>query len=271
MKQRPRAAELTAERRPQVGDLAAERRAQVAERSAKRHPQTTEPLQLQHILALIDYDGTATEQECIEIVLRQLVGDAWRPLEDAVRRGEISHAEGLRRQIALVRQPPVDFLAALAAAAQPRRGLAAFLTTLAGGDGRAMIVSAGFRAAIEQVWQENALPPVSIIASELVADGDNSPPHVVFSDQLGDCPRCGPRSCKAAVLRAQRRLGDIVLVFGDGESDLCPAREADLVFARGHLAELCVAENLPWRPLDDFADVLPHVQQWLSERELSSP
>lgn len=255
-----------------------------------------DPLPLQHILALIDYDGTATEQECIEIVLQRLVGDAWRPLEDAVRRGEIGHTEGLRRQIALVRQPPVDFLAALAAAAQPRRGLATFLTTLAAGGGRAVIASAGFRAAIEQVWQENALPPVPIVASELVADSlvgnelahhvpaghelitsdpaaddGNSPSHIVFSDQLGDCPRCGPRSCKAAVLRAQRRPGDIVLVFGDGESDLCPAREADLVFARGRLAELCATENLPWRPLDDFTDVLPHVQQWLSERELASP
>jgi 2-hydroxy-3-keto-5-methylthiopentenyl-1-phosphate phosphatase len=251
-------------------------------------------LPLQHVLALIDYDGTATEQECIEIVLQQLVGDAWRPFEDAVRRGEISHAEGLRRQIALVRKPPAEFLAALAAAAQPRRGLAAFLTTLAEGGGRAMIVSAGFRAAIKQVWQQNALPPVPIVASELVADGsagvsrasggdgdgdgdgvivsgNASPPHVVFSDQLGDCPRCGPHSCKTAVLRAQRRPGDVVLVFGDGESDLCPAREADLVFARGRLAELCVAENLPWQPLDDFADVLPTAQQWFSQRKPSSP
>ena len=52
------------------------------------------------------------------------------------------------------------------------------------------------------------------------------------------------------MLRELRRPGDTVWVFGDGASDLCPAREADLVFARDHLAERCAAEGLPWRPLD---------------------
>ena len=84
---------------------------------------------------------------------------------------------------------------------------------------------------------------MELFASELVGEGpDGGPPyHLEFSDALGDCPRCGPRSCKAAILRRLRRPGDVVLVFGDGPSDLCPAREADLVFARGHLAERCAA------------------------------
>jgi len=37
------------------------------------------------------------------------------------------------------------------------------------------------------------------------------------------------------VLRALREVGDAVAVFGDGVSDLCLAREADIVFARGVL------------------------------------
>jgi len=85
----------------------------------------------------------------------------------------------------------------------------------------------------------------------LEASRDGGPPYrVVYSPRLGDCPRCGPGACKAAVLRELRRPGDTVWVFGDGASDLCPAREADLVFARGHLADACAAEGLPWRPLD---------------------
>ena len=76
---------------------------------------------------------------------------------------------------------------------------------------------------------------------------------VRYSGRLGSCPDCGPDACKATVLRESRRPGDTVWVFGDGASDLCPAREADLVWARGYLAERCAAEGLPWRPLDYVA------------------
>ena len=119
------------------------------------------------------------------------------------------------------------------------------------------MVSAGFREAIEAFWRRETLPPVELYASELVNDGPDGagPYHIGFNPALGDCPRCGPAQCKAGLLRALRRPGDVVVVFGDGDSDVCPAREADLTFARGWLAERCAAEGLPWRPLD-FHDAL---------------
>jgi 2-hydroxy-3-keto-5-methylthiopentenyl-1-phosphate phosphatase len=64
-----------------------------------------------------------------------------------------------------------------------------------------------------------------------------------------------------------RRPGELVVAFGDGASDLCPAREADLTFARGHLAERCAAEGLEWRELNDFGTVLAQVDEWLARRE----
>jgi len=123
------------------------------------------------------------------------------------------------------------------------------------GGGRVIVVSAGFREVITAVWRRHDLPPVELVASELVGKGPaGGPPyHIEYDPRLGDCPRCGPGRCKAAVLRARRRPGDTVWVFGDGASDLCPAREADFVFARAHLATLCAAEDLPWRPLDFVA------------------
>ena len=207
---------------------------------------------LRRLLAFLDYDGTATTRECNEVVLQALVGDAWRPFEDEVRAGRMGHAECFDRQIGLVEAPRAELLGAMSAAAEPAPGLAAFLAAVRGGGGRAVVVSAGFREVIEEFWGRHGLPEVELVASELDGSGPSGgPPYrVAYSPRLGDCPRCGPGSCKAAVLRELRRPGDTVWVFGDGASDLCPAREADLVFARGHLAELCAAEGLPWRPLD---------------------
>ena len=227
----------------------------VEQGGARLHAEAGDARPLRRLLAFLDYDGTATTRECNEVVFQEFVGDAWRPFEDDVRAGRLSHAECFDRQVGLVRAPRAKLLGALVAAAEPAPGLAAFLAAVRAGGGRVIVVSAGFREVITTVWRRYGLPPVELVASELVGEGQaGGPPyHIEFDPRLGDCPRCGPAHCKAAVLRARRRPGDTVWVFGDGASDLCPAREADLVFARAHLSALCAAERLPWRPLDFVA------------------
>jgi 2-hydroxy-3-keto-5-methylthiopentenyl-1-phosphate phosphatase len=204
------------------------------------------------LLVVLDYDGTVTTRECNEMALQTLIGDAWRPFESEVRAGRMGHAEAFDSQIRLIRAPRQRFLDALVAAARPEPGLMEFLQDVAIAGGRAVVVSAGFREVIEAFWHREALPTVQIYASELVNDGPDGvgPYHIDFNPALGDCPRCGPAQCKGGLLRDLRRPSDYVVVFGDGDSDLCPAREADLTFARGWLAERCAAERLPWRPLD---------------------
>ena len=218
------------------------------------------------MLAFLDYDGTLTTHECNEIALQRFVGDAWRPIEEELKADRLSHADGFDRQIGLVRAPRAEFLGTLVEVAELSPGIHGFLEELGRRGGRAVLVSAGLREAIEAVWRRGGLPPIDIYASELVGEGpDGGPPyHLAFNPALGDCPRCGPRLCKGALLRELRRPGETVLVFGDGASDVCPAREAGLVFARDHLAERCAAEGLEWRPLPDFTRVWDDVGAWLA-------
>lgn len=225
------------------------------------------------ILALLDYDGTMTTRECNEVALQPLVGEAWWALEEESYNDRMGHAEVFDRQIGLIRAPRAEVVRRLIEVAEPMPGLHDFITRLLARGGEAAIVSAGVREAIEAFWSRLGLPPVDLFASELVGDGDGdgSRYRLQFSDALGDCPRCGPGSCKAAVLRRLRRPGDVVLVFGDGPSDLCPAREADIVFARDHLAERCAVAGLEWRELTDFGAVLAEVDEWLARREADEP
>lgn len=214
------------------------------------------PGSLAHVLIVLDYDGTVTTRECNEIALTAAVGNAWRPYEEMVHRGEMGHAECFDLQVRMVDVPRAAFLRGIIDAAEPAPGLREFLTVADSGAARVVIVSAGFREAIEAVWRRHDLPPVEILASELIGaddDGGGPPYRLRFNPQLGDCKRCGPASCKAAVVRARRRSGDVVWVFGDGESDFCPAREADLVFAHGRLAQLAEKAGLDWRQLDFVA------------------
>lgn len=67
----------------------------------------------------------------------------------------------------------------------------------------------------------------------------------------GGCGRCG--NCKGAHAAAWRARGFEIRVVGDGYSDRCAAREADVVFARGSLLEWCRGEGREVTPFEDFA------------------
>jgi 2-hydroxy-3-keto-5-methylthiopentenyl-1-phosphate phosphatase len=219
---------------------------------------------LARLLVLLDYDGTVTAHECNDLVLQNLTGDAWREPEAALHQGLIGHAECFSRQVALVNVPREQYIGQLVRAAELAPGFGAFLRTLHASGARTAVVSAGFREAIEAVWRRNSLPEVRLFASELA--GERQPYRLVLDPALGDCPVCGPGACKGALARALRQPGDVLAVFGDAHSDLCMAREADVIFARGILADLCQRENLPFRSLSDYRDALAELRQELALR-----
>jgi 2-hydroxy-3-keto-5-methylthiopentenyl-1-phosphate phosphatase len=230
-------------------------------------PADTRP-DLSRLLVMLDYDGTVTDREYNVLAFEKLTGDAYRSFEDAVDRGEISHAECIEREVGLVTASKRELIAANADDARLAPGFAQFLATLVADGARVAVVSAGFRAAIAQVWRREKLPPVELFASEIVPrDGGGGPPWTVaFDRHFGDCPSCGPGACKTGVLRHLRRPGDTVATFGDGVADLCLAREADIVFARGALTELCEREGIAYHRLRDYRRALAQLSETMTAK-----
>jgi len=207
----------------------------------------------ERLLAIFDYDGTITLDDCNAVVLQAAVGDAWRPSEEAMQRGEISADEAFRLQIGLLRVPRDELLRMSVAAARLRSGFGELLHSLLRCGVRVAIVSAGFREAIAAVWRREHLPPVEVYASQLTGD-HVSGYQVAFDPLARPCGRC--HHCKGHVLRSIRGDAERVVVFGDGDADLCLAREADAVFARRRLAELCERHDVEHRRFEDFETVL---------------
>ena len=67
------------------------------------------------------------------------------------------------------------------------------------------------------------------------------------------CRLC--RTCKLLRLFQLRTEGYRIAYVGDGPSDLCPAIEADIVFAKAELATLCEEESIAYSAFERFADV----------------
>ena len=227
-------------------------------------PPAAAPADLSRLFVVLDYDGTVTDREYNVLALQKLTGDAWRRLDEAVVRGEMTPADCFRRQIALVSASKDELLAATCDEARPAPGFAHFLESLVAGGARVAVVSNGYREAVEALWRRESLPPVELVASEIVsADGRAGPPWTLRYDaRLGDCPACGPGGCKGGALRALARVADAVAVFGDGVADLCLAREADIVFARGILCELCDREGIAYHHLSGYRRALAQLIEW---------
>ena len=209
------------------------------------------PAALRRVLAVMDFDVTVTASDCMETLLRRHVAD-WPRLTEATRSGRLSPAAALEEGVGRLRIPREQILHEFAEAAVLRGGFGEFLEWLLGAGGRAAIVSVGFREGVEAVWRRERLAAIPLFAAELLGSVEAGF-RLQLHDGFGDCPICGTGRCKAAVVRGLRRDGDVVAAFGDGARDLCLAREADIVFARARLTDLCDREGIAWRPLDDFA------------------
>src|SRR5262249_21393068 len=81
-----------------------------------------------------------------------------------------------------------------------------------------------------------------------------------FPYALADCRSCAG-NCKCVALTGTAYA--MRLLIGDGRSDFCAAEGADLVLAKGKLAEHCRTAALPYLPFADFAEAIVLLTDWI--------
>jgi 2-hydroxy-3-keto-5-methylthiopentenyl-1-phosphate phosphatase len=238
-------------------------------------PLTIQPLNSRD-LVLCDFDGTISVEDTGIAVINALNLEAAWEMEHVWRRGEISSMECLAGQWAMVKLPPDELLALLDSFplhqdfvdfwALIHRRQAAFvvvsdgldlyidrmmarmgLTTCPGEDWASEVISAAARG---------KRPPVSECVPRFAnrATLDETGVHVEFPHRTPVCAQCG--NCKLNHLFELRPHFDRVIYIGDGHSDMCPAKYADLLFARSHLAEDAASRGIPFIPFDGFSGVI---------------
>lgn len=118
------------------------------------------------------------------------------------------------------------------------------------------IVSDGLDFYIERILKNHHLDSqLKVYANHLVFADDNQirPEFPYFEFTCGHCA-----NCKAYHVRSAKADGSRVIYIGDGLSDRCGAREADVVFAkRGRdLLQFCRENQINHFEFQNFSDVL---------------
>lgn len=101
---------------------------------------------------------------------------------------------------------------------------------------------------------------------EFVQQGEvtNMVPSFPFTD--AECLLCG--NCKRNHLLTLSGDDDIIVYIGDGISDRCPVRFADIVFAKGSLIRYCQEQNVTYHEFRDFTDVMDRLDVLLQRKRI---
>jgi 2-hydroxy-3-keto-5-methylthiopentenyl-1-phosphate phosphatase len=213
------------------------------------------------LVVLVDYDGTIAQTDVSDEVMRRYASrEAWQPLEAAYLDGAIGSRTLLTRQAAIL-HGAVDEIASIGEDQVLDPHFKPFVEFLRDHRVDVEIVSDGFGFFVAPSLARVGLGdlPVFTARTTVAADGVT----IDFPAGHPACRVCG--TCKRERILVHRRMGRHVVLVGDGFSDLYAAGHADTVFAKDHLAELCIDRGWPYRPWRTFADVQKGVAALLAD------
>jgi 2,3-diketo-5-methylthio-1-phosphopentane phosphatase len=216
-------------------------------------------------MLFLDFDGTISERDAIDALLEAFAAPEWLMIEAEWQAGRIGSRVCLGAQMALVRATPTE-VNALLDAITVDRGFADLLDTCAAHRVPVHIVSDGLDYCIRRILA-NAGPRVVRAAAHIPVYSSRLKPagagwRIEFPDFAGACAH-GCATCKPAVMRRLNPTGARAVFVGDGLSDRYAAECADLVFAKGKLADYCRARGLAHVRYADLGRVAAYLEALL--------
>jgi 2,3-diketo-5-methylthio-1-phosphopentane phosphatase len=221
-------------------------------------------------ILFLDFDGTISERDVIDVLLESFADSQWLDLEAEWQAGRIGSRKCLREQMRLVRATR-EQINTLLDSIKVDRGLGELLETCAKHRVPVHIVSDGFDYCIQRILASvgarigRVLDHVRVCSSRLKLLGESW--SVEFPYFRSNCAH-GCATCKPAVMRQLNPSGARAIFVGDGLSDRYAAQSADIVFAKGKLADYCRESNISYVLYEDLGRVAVYIESLLSAETL---
>jgi 2,3-diketo-5-methylthio-1-phosphopentane phosphatase len=201
-------------------------------------------------VVLIDFDGTITLTDTLNSILKNFAIDSWKEIEDQWLKGTITTIACLELQVALicaspntlfqhVREIPID------------EGIHSLINYTSKNAIPFEIVSDGLRTFIYDYLSSHDIHGITIHSNDI--DLTQSPYRMVFPNKNHLHASCA--TCKGKIVERFQNQGYEVVFVGDGHSDRCAVKSADLVFAKDSLANFCIESQIPFHPYKNLHDV----------------
>jgi 2,3-diketo-5-methylthio-1-phosphopentane phosphatase len=203
-----------------------------------------------------DFDGTISRRDVGYNLFHHFSGGKNDELLPAWIEGTLSTRDCLRQEAAMVHASPETILSFLDQF-EIDRGFAAFASRCRDAGVPVIVMSEGLDFYIRRILSRYGLQdlPLNCNAGFL----EKGTIRVEFPNENHVCRTCG--NCKGERMAEYREAhpGCRTVFVGDGYSDACAVREADMVFAKKDLLDYCGKHNIEYnsyRTFEDVADTL---------------
>jgi len=212
------------------------------------------------VRVFVDFDGTVSLEDTTDVILERFADPAWRQIEASWLAGQIGSRECLARQVDLVRASPQDLDAVVEDVPLDPHfiELVALCRTHRV---PVTVVSDGLDRVVTKMLARAGVT-VPVLANHLEWRGNNRW-RLTFPYANGAC-RAQAGHCKCAAMTKEPRT--LRILIGDGRSDFCAAESADLVVAKGALAEHCQSKGLSYIVFGNFAGATTLLADWIGAR-----
>jgi len=205
-----------------------------------------------------DFDNTVTFGDVLnEMIERYSVCDDWIVLEKAWQSGEITTKECLAGQMKWIRISKQELNRYLKTVR-----IDPYFIKLVGllreREIPSVIVSDNFEPIIQLILEHNGIKDFGVYANHLRFYKDRVFPS--FPYQNPDCTFCA--HCKKVhFMNDEHSMEDPIIYVGDGRSDICASKEADIVFAKDTLLRYRKKHDLPCIEFHDLSGVYEYLNK----------
>jgi len=198
-----------------------------------------------------DFDGTITIIDSLNMVLDEFAISDWRPIEDRVTKNELSEKEALQAEFDLVNVPLENAIQFLENKAKIDPAFLPFAEWCKSNAIELIVLSGGFKEFIKSIFNQFGINGLQVYSNSLKVK--NNKWQVIQSDLPKINDLCN--HCKTNHINESQKNGYKVVYIGDGNTDRCPAENADIVFAKSSLADYLEMKNKKYYRYENFSDI----------------
>jgi len=198
-----------------------------------------------------DFDNTITTGDVVDdIVLRFSKDDRWRKLESDWEKGKIGSRACLKGQISGVRVAK-GVLDKYLSGIKLDPSFKKLFCLLSKHKIKTFVLSDNFEYILGRVLKNHKICGLSVRANKIKFAESRLFPYFPFGDK--SCSLCG--HCKKKNFLGSIQKKTLSIYIGDGLSDVCAAKYANFVFAKGTLLRYFRKHQLECIPYNNLGDV----------------
>lgn len=215
-----------------------------------------------------DFDGTVCPHDVGEQLFRKFAPEMARRITEEYVRGDIDARGQLRRACAAIPDIPAETFDAFVDGFQVDPHFPAFVEFCQLRGLEITILSDGLDRYVGRILERARLGHLPSFSNRVsfTAQNGRTTIGVDFPHTDAECTACG--NCKRNHVLTLSADEDIVVYIGDGYSDRCPAKFADIVFARRDLLRFCQEQNITYHEFRHFGDVRERLERIVSRKRL---